>query len=214
MGWRYRNTLSASLLLCILLLTLPPQPLARTWRVPSECPTIKAGLDSATSGDTVMVAPGTYLETLDPETWIRPGPGEHLVSEDGPEATIIEVCDTGIGIVFFECERASVSGFTIRTGSGPDCGHPPSLTEGISCYDCTNVIVEDCIIEDFNYGICIEGASSKWWLPAFRNNIIRSCAFGIYCFETIEVGSPFFENNVITDCNYGALFYDSCPMLS
>jgi hypothetical protein len=42
---------------------------ARTWRVPSEYSTLKAGCDSASYGDTVLVAPGAYERNTEPETW-------------------------------------------------------------------------------------------------------------------------------------------------
>ena len=37
----------------------------RTIRVPGDAPSIKAGIALAKSGDTVLVAPGTYNENLD-----------------------------------------------------------------------------------------------------------------------------------------------------
>jgi hypothetical protein len=185
---------------------------ARTWRVPGECPTIHAGLDSAAFGDTVLVAAGTYLLSDDPETWIAPGPGVWLMSEEGPEVTTIEFCDIGTGILLLDCEGARVSGFTIRFGSGPDCYYPPSPTEGILCLDCTDVIVENCTIENVSFGIRIDGSSSGAWRPVVRGMVIRNCAFGIGCYNVLEPGRPLFESSTITECNYGAEIIDSSPI--
>ena len=46
----------------VLLLLLPLSLLAATIRVPSQEPTIQAGLDAASSGDTVLVSCDTYCE--------------------------------------------------------------------------------------------------------------------------------------------------------
>lgn len=202
----------SSVLMGSFLLCSPKVLQARTWHVPSECPTIHAGLDSASYGDTVLVAPGTYLKTDDPETMIHPGPGVRLVSEGGPEATIIEFCNSSIGILLNQCEGARVCGFTIRFGSGPDCWFPPGPTEGVRCRDCTDVVVENCIMEDVSYGICVMGRSSQWWKPVFRNNVIRNCGPGIGVFDGIDAGRPYFQGNMITSCNCGAEIRNSSPM--
>jgi parallel beta-helix repeat protein len=199
-----------------LLLAVPYLASARTWYIThdgtGDAPMIKAGLDSASFGDTVLVAPGTYNSTDDPESWVNAGPGVCLRSAGGPEVTVIEVCNSSIGILCMDCEGACVSGFTVRFGSGPDCHYPPCPTRGICCDDCTNLTVENCIIEDFNYGIYLDGSSSEWFWPVFRDNVIRSCSFGVYCVDVLEPGRPFFEDNIITECNYGADILDSSPM--
>ncbi len=48
--------------LLLLAIALPQPAAARIWSVPSEAPTIAAGLDSATAGDEVVVVCGTYAE--------------------------------------------------------------------------------------------------------------------------------------------------------
>jgi hypothetical protein len=189
----------------------------RTWYVKADstgdAPTIYAALDSASYGDTVLVAPGTYVRTDDPEISFDPGPGITLVSEFGPDVTILEFCNTQMGIMLTNCEGACVSGFTIRHGTpGPDCGVSMGNKSGIICHSCTDVVVEDCVIEGrLSYGIRVDGESLEWWKPLFRNNTIRDCAYGISCVDVSQPGRPLFEGNIITSCDCGAEVRDAHP---
>ena len=201
---------------CFLIL-LPLTSLARTWYVTPDstglATPIKAALDSASYGDTVLVAPGTYVKTDDPETWVRPGPGVALVGEYGPEETVIEFCNSTVGIGLSNCEGARVSGFTVRFAVRPGCGHPGGLTHGIRCNYCTDIVVENCIVEDVVYGIDVWRDSQSWWKPLFRDITIRNCHWGIWCEDVGGPGRPYFENISITQCYIGVEVLDSQPNL-
>jgi hypothetical protein len=82
-------------------------------RVPSELPTIQAAIDAAVNGETVLVAPGTYVETIN----FR-GKSITVTSEQGPEQTIIDGAGRGPVVTFGsrETRSAVLSGFTIRGG--------------------------------------------------------------------------------------------------
>jgi|GEM_PF-5157442 len=53
---------TAAVVPSILLLAISSTVQAVTWDVPADAPTIQAGIDSASAGDTVLVACGTYYE--------------------------------------------------------------------------------------------------------------------------------------------------------
>lgn len=66
-----------------------------TIRVPADQPTIQGGIDAAAPGDTVLVAPGTYVERVD-----FLGKAITVTSEAGPAATVIDGNAGGVVCVF------------------------------------------------------------------------------------------------------------------
>ena len=112
--------------------------------VPDEYPTIQAGIDAATLGDTVLVADGTYTGDGNRDLDFG-GVNMVVMSENGPEVTIID-CEGSPeephrGFHFHHGENASsvVRGFTIRggraggswwenSGGGIFCEEPSSPT--------------------------------------------------------------------------------------
>lgn len=82
--------------------------------VPGEQPTIQAGIDAAQDGDTVLVAPGTYVETID-----FLGKAIAVQSTQGPEVTTIDGAGQGsvVTMVSGESEGTVLRGFTITGGT-------------------------------------------------------------------------------------------------
>ena len=87
--------------------------LAATIHVPADQPTIQAGINAATNGDTVVVSSGTYKESIDFK-----GKKITVISADGPANTVIQGDGTQ-GVVTFRTseDRTSVlKGFTVQGG--------------------------------------------------------------------------------------------------
>ncbi len=82
--------------------------------VPSDQPAIQAGIDASSSGDVILVAPGTYSENIDFK-----GKTIVLISEAGPASTILRPADNWLPTVSIQGyvgEMPEISGFTL-TGS-------------------------------------------------------------------------------------------------
>lgn len=124
-----KNLIALSLLTCISI-----SASATIIRVPSDRTTIQAGIAYASDGDTVLVAPGTYVEEI-----TFSGKAIKLFGERGRDLTFIEPAG-GVGtIVNFssgEDSRSVIRGFTIR--NNPD-GY------AILC-NSSSPIIEECDI--------------------------------------------------------------------
>jgi len=183
----------------VLLAVVAPSIAANTIRVPDDQPTIQAGLDAAAEGDTVLVASGTYTGpgnyNLDFSASIEePGVAKDLVlmSESGPEATIIDIDGDGTelrrGFLFKSGEtRASViDGFTIENGW---------MTAGDGGGDRGRVGVHELSAG----GIAVRLSSA----PIIRDCIIRDCR-AFYSGGAVE--SSFFANPLFEDCVFQGNF--------
>jgi len=95
-------------------LLLPfPAPTQKTLLVPGQYATIQAAIDAASSQDSVLVAPGRYLENINFK-----GKRIRVVSREGPEATVIDGDrkDSVVTFVSEETPDTLLSGFTLTRG--------------------------------------------------------------------------------------------------
>jgi hypothetical protein len=98
---------------------------AETLLVPSQYPTIQAGINASVDGDTVLVSPGTYVENID----FR-GKAITVKSELGAVSTIIDGNQVASTVMFEsgEDEDSILEGFTVTNGLGG--GSYPNYTGG------------------------------------------------------------------------------------
>jgi len=158
-------------ILVILVLAVPSR--AATIRVPTDQPTIQAGINAANAGDSVVVAPGTYTGAGNKNLNLK---GKPLVlrSEDGAAVTIIDCEGQGRGFYFQAGETPStvVEGFTIRNGAVSGL-FPDGWGGGILCVGSSPTIT-DCAIRacsaspsgDVHGG---GGVACYDYAPLFRN---------------------------------------------
>jgi parallel beta-helix repeat protein len=185
--------------------------LVKTWCVPGEIPTIKEAVeDSASYGDTVLVAPGIYDTTSGEVFPINMKNGVILISEAGALLTIINANSTER---VFNCKNVDsttvVTGFTFTGGSAPHGG-------GILCTNSFLKINDNIVegntaagIEKSGGGLyCYQGAPRIINNNITGNNARNYCGGGIYCLScqaviegnrvaknTSKFGGGIFNNN-------------------
>jgi len=127
---------------------------------------INDALLEAFSGNTLVVAPGTYHESVN-----YLGKTITLQSSAGPEATIIDV--TGFGTRGVLLSGGSITGFTIQGASGGSFSNAGGGIEVLS----GSATINDCIVRDnimpagfFGGGVFINGASATISNTLFCNN--------------------------------------------
>lgn len=156
---------------------------ATTLHVPSQYPTIQAGISAASPGDTVLVACGTYEETL-----IEMASGVCLLSETG-QADCALIAAPGWIIECWSVSAAIIRGFTLVAQLGDG---------GIDCQD-SELLLENCCLRqcDWRGGIrCEDSEVSIRGCEFIENHTIRSGAgvLGDNSILTIE-DCAFWGNN-------------------
>lgn len=157
--------------------------------IPADYSSIQQGLDYASEGDTVLVASGTYSGTGNYGIQFY-GKGITLMSEGGPDSTVIDCEFTGSGFKFINGEDSTsiVEGFSITNGYTYEGG-------GIYCED-SSPTIRNCIIYG-NEAIALDGG-------------------GIYCYHSSpEISDCVIYGNTAIYSGGGIFCYNSSnPVIS
>jgi hypothetical protein len=213
---------SAFFLTVILLIICSATVQAKVIHVPGDSTTIQGGIDGAVNGDTVLVADGTYTGDGNRDIDFL-GKAIVVMSENGPEVTIIDCERLGRGFYFHSEEDPSsvLQGFMITNafiyGNGG----------AIWCMY-SSPTIDNCIIsgnevtyyEGYEYGGA--GIYSGRSSPIISNCIISNNT-SMYCGGGLFFELPGGEHAQIINCiiadntallgDGGAIFFDQCPTI-
>jgi serine protease len=134
--------------------------------VPADYPTIQQAIDAAVNGDTVLVAPGTYVENI---SFL--GKAITVTSESGAQSTLIDGhrVDSVVRFTSQEGPSSVLNGFTITNGAAE---FNSSLDGGgIRIVNSSPTIINNIITNNI---ACDAGAGiyALFSSPIIRDNII------------------------------------------
>ncbi|MGQ0720092.1 MAG: right-handed parallel beta-helix repeat-containing protein [Candidatus Eiseniibacteriota bacterium] len=168
--------------------------------VPADQPTILAGLDASVTGDSVLVAPGTYSDVETRVVFGSPqtacaflADGVTLLSEGGPSVTTIDMLGaTGFQpqVIYGEqllSGTTVVEGFTI-TGA-------PVRSPGAFIVDSEKVTFRDCVLRDMDGAqLAVAGI-----LVTFADLEVVGCEFRNLSTQTGGAGISQLEADLLVD---------------
>ncbi|MFQ6008575.1 MAG: right-handed parallel beta-helix repeat-containing protein, partial [Candidatus Zixiibacteriota bacterium] len=181
--------------------------------VPAEQPTIQAGIDAAASGDTVLVADGTYMGAGNTDVDFN-GKSIVLKSENGPYATIIDCQSNSRAFILQTGEDGTtvIEGFTVRNGRSVSSCYPGgAIYINRALTNIRNCMFHDNTTESYGYAqggavFCQDGSLTIEGCIFRKNN-----AFGMTLMDGALGGAVYAGNCQLTiqgctfDDNYAGL---------
>lgn len=198
------------LIMVVLMSSMPCYP--RTWRVPSEIPTVTEAADSAVSGDSILVAPGTYICSDGAEyrrAWADLRSGVSLIGAGIDSTLVIDQTMDGphYMVTLQDAEDCIVKGFSFVRQRIDDGFNGAELNRA------TGSFIDSCSFDNFFYGIRVYGESGYSETPRIRHCRISHCCIGIYCSTTEAYYSPLIRFCALLDNDYAIELWDSRPYI-
>jgi parallel beta-helix repeat protein len=169
-----------------------------TIHVPGDYPTIQAGIDACVDGDTVLVADGTYTGDGNRSIQFR-GKAIVVMSENGPDVTIIDCEGAGRGFFFHNGEGSTsvLQGFTITNG------YSSGYSEGgggmYNYY--SSPTVTNCT---FSANSAVYGNGGGGMLNEYSSPTVTNCRFSGNMASTYGGGmyNKYSSNPTVTNCTF------------
>jgi nitrous oxidase accessory protein len=164
-----------SALMIIFMLLIPGLIMAKELKVPAEYKSVQGAIDAAEAGDTVLVAPGRYYETLVLKAWVTvrsEGSDSEHRNHTAARRTIIDA-NGELNPVVEGADGAVIDGFTL-TGLGKVNHHLPAHPHGVQCRGVSSVIINNIVYNMGSTGIGAHAKDGKPAAPYIENNIVYS----------------------------------------
>lgn len=162
-----------------------------TWHVPGDFATIQAAINAASSGDTILVAAGTYPEYVNVNKSVTlKGTNRQSIIKGGAGSTT--------RVVDVKISNVKMSGFTVQ---GPALTYQGIWIEPAAQQYFTNINISDNTIKGCNTGV-FYSRSSKCFVT---NNTLQGNTYGIRLYDSNY--NVVAENFVNASLYYGINFY-------
>ncbi|NQV17987.1 MAG: PKD domain-containing protein, partial [Armatimonadetes bacterium] len=177
-----------------------------TLLVPSVYSSIQYAIEESFPGDTILVAPGTYIENVD-----FLGKSINLFSYYATtldttyiSQTIIDGSNTGYAVKFntLEDTLSLINGFTLTTNGN---------NKGVYCYSASPKITNSIITDNFG-GVCIYQSDLILENVYIINNNYGNRGAGIYCNNSNPILRNVTIHSNITSSNGGGIYCENTSM--
>ena len=198
-----------STLITILLILTPLAVLADTINIPGDQPTIQAGIDAASDGDTILLADGIYTGNGNYNV-DSGGTSVTIKSANSPGNCIIDCRQNGLGFLFQSGETITLENLTIKNADG-GASSGGGVYEGKS----SKLTIINCVLDSNTamYGgavYCDSSSSLTIEKSSFTNNSASKHGGAIAHMytsgnATCSITASTFKHNV--SGNYGGAVY-------